>query len=154
MLGELIDRKKDTINTSNWKSVSPTQIENEIRHSPYISEAAVIGEGPKYLTALIEVDATARMDWAKSRGLPIAKYSDLADSEIVVRLIEAEVAKANSRLARAEQIKAFQILPEELSPENGVMTPRQLTVSSHFSCLSPADDFLQYFRKRSKLLLA
>jgi long-chain acyl-CoA synthetase len=99
--------------------VSPTQIENEIRLSPFISEAAVIGEGQKYLTALIEVDATA----TKSRDLQIAKYADLANSEIVVHMIEAEVAKANSRLARAEQIKSFRILPEELTPENGVMTP-------------------------------
>jgi long-chain acyl-CoA synthetase len=122
-LFKLIDRKKEIINTSNGKSISPTQIENEIRHSPFISEAAVIGEGKKYLTALIEVDATATMDWAKSRDLKIAQYSDLANSEVVVRMIEGEIAKANSRLARAEQIKAFRILPEELSPENGVMTP-------------------------------
>ncbi len=122
-LFKLVDRKKEIINTSNGKSVSPTQIENEIRHSPFISEAAVIGEGKKYLTALIEVDATATMDWAKSRDLPVKQYSDFAESEVIVHLIEAEVAKANSRLARAEQIKAFRILPEELSPENGVMTP-------------------------------
>jgi long-chain acyl-CoA synthetase len=120
---KLVDRKKEIINTSNGKSISPTQIENEIRHSPFISEAAVIGEGRKYLTALIEVDATATMDWVKSRDIKIEKYSDLAASEIVHRLIEAEIGKANGRLARAEQIKAFRILPEELSPENGVMTP-------------------------------
>lgn len=120
---KLVDRKKEIINTSNGKSISPTQIENEIRHSPFISEAAVIGEGRKYLTALIEVDATATMDWAKSRDIKIEKYSDLSTSEIVIRLIEAEIGKANGRLARAEQIKAFRILPEELSPENGVMTP-------------------------------
>lgn len=122
-LFKLVDRKKEIINMSNGKSVSPTQIENEIRHSPFISEAAVIGEGKKYLTALIEVDATATMDWAKARDIPVKQYSDFAESEAVVHLIEAEVAKANSRLARAEQIKAFRILPEELSPENGVMTP-------------------------------
>ena len=122
-LFKLVDRKKEIINMSNGKSVSPTQIENEIRHSQFISEVAVIGEGKKYLTALIEVDATATMDWAKSRDLPVKQYSDFAESEVVVHLIEAEVAKANSRLARAEQIKAFRILPEELSPENGVMTP-------------------------------
>jgi long-chain acyl-CoA synthetase len=121
-LFKLIDRKKEIINTSNGKSVSPTQIENEIRHSSFISEAAVIGEGRKYLTALIEVDATATMDWAKSRNLPITHYSEFASSEVVVRMIEGEIAKANSRLARAEQIKAFRILPEELSPETGVMT--------------------------------
>jgi len=120
---KLVDRKKEIINTSNGKSISPTQIENELRHSPFISEAAVIGEGRKYLTALIEVDATATMDWAKSRDDKIASYADLAGSEIVNRLIEAEIGKANGRLARAEQIKAFRILPEELSLENGVMTP-------------------------------
>lgn len=121
-LFKLVDRKKEIINTSNGKSISPTQIENEIRHSPFISEAAVIGEGKKYLTALIEVDATATMEWAKLRDPKVTKYSDLANSEVVVRMIEAEVGKANSRLARAEQIKAFRILPEELSPETGVMT--------------------------------
>ncbi|MCP9629000.1 AMP-binding protein [Rhodopseudomonas palustris] len=120
---KLVDRKKEIINTSNGKSISPTQIENELRHSPFISEAAVIGEGRKYLTALIEVDATATMEWAKSRDDKIASYADLAASEIVNRLIEAEIGKANGKLARAEQIKAFRILPEELSLENGVMTP-------------------------------
>ncbi|MBR0938250.1 long-chain fatty acid--CoA ligase [Bradyrhizobium jicamae] len=122
-LFKLVDRKKEIINTSNGKSISPTQIENEIRHSPFISEAAVIGEGKKYLTALIEVNAIATMEWARSRDLRIAQYSDLANSEIVVRMIEGEISKANSKLARAEQIKAFRILPEELTPENGVMTP-------------------------------
>ena len=121
-LFKLVDRKKEIINTSNGKSISPTQIENEIRHSPFISEAAVIGEGKKYLTALIEVDATATLDWAKSRDLKVKTYADLANSEIVVRMIEEEISKANSRLARAEQIKAFRILPEELSPDTGVMT--------------------------------
>ncbi|MGY3530673.1 hypothetical protein [Bradyrhizobium sp. USDA 4452] len=122
-LFKLVDQKKEIINTSNGKSISPTQIENEIRHSPFISEAAVIGEGKKYLTALIEVDAVATMEWARSRDLQIAQYADLANSEIVVRMIEGKIGKANSKLARAEQIKAFRILPEELSPENGVMTP-------------------------------
>lgn len=122
-LFKLVDRKKEIINTSNGKSISPTQIENEIRHSPFISEAAVIGEGKNYLTALIEVDATSTMEWARSRDLRIVQYSDLAESEEVVRMIEGEIAKANRRLARAEQIKAFRILPEELSVENGVMTP-------------------------------
>ncbi len=57
------------------------------------------------------------MDWAKSRDPDVKQYADLANSEIVNRMIEGEVAKANNRLARAEQIKAFRILPEELSPE-------------------------------------
>jgi long-chain acyl-CoA synthetase len=120
---KLVDRKKDIINTAGGKSISPAQIENELRQSQFISEAAVIGEGKKYLTALIEVNAITTMEWAKVRDKTVHKYSDLACSEVVIRLIEGEVAKANSKLARVEQIKAFRILHEELSPDTGVMTP-------------------------------
>jgi long-chain acyl-CoA synthetase len=119
---KLIDRKKELINTAAGKSISPVQIENELRQSPYITEAMVIGEGRKYLTALIEVDGTLTMDWARTRDASIAHYADLATSAIVNDLIRKEVEKANAKLARAEQIKAFRILPEELTPENGVMT--------------------------------
>lgn len=119
---KLIDRKKELINTAAGKSISPVQIENELRQSPYITEAMVIGEGRKYLTALIEVDGTLTMDWARTRDASIAHYADLATSAIVIDLIRKEVEKANAKLARAEQIKAFRILPEELTPENGVMT--------------------------------
>lgn len=118
----LIDRKKEIINTSGGKSISPAQIENELRQSPYISEAAVCGDGRKYLVALIEVDRIAMMDWAKDRVGTINNYSDLCMSEAVIHLIEGEVAKANQKLAQVEQIKAFRILHEELTVENGVMT--------------------------------
>lgn len=121
-LFKLIDRKKELINTAAGKSISPVQIENELRQSPYITEAVVIGEGRKYLTALIEVDGTFTLDWARSRDGSINLYADLATSGIVIDLIREEVEKANSRLARAEQIKDFKIIPEELTPENGVMT--------------------------------
>ncbi|WP_050986509.1 AMP-dependent synthetase/ligase [Rhizorhabdus wittichii] len=118
----LIDRKKEIINTSGGKSISPAQIENELRQSPYISEAAVCGDGRKYLVALIEVDRIAMMDWAKERVGTIDHYSDLCTSEAVIHLIEGEVAKANQKLAQVEKIKAFRILHEELTVENGVMT--------------------------------
>ncbi|WP_455180154.1 AMP-dependent synthetase/ligase [Azospirillum melinis] len=118
----IIDRKKEIINTSGGKSISPAQIENELRRSPYISEAAVCGDGRKYLVALIEVDRIAMTDWVKGRNETINDYADFCSSEAVIHLIEAEVAKANQRLAPVEQIKSFHILPEELSAENGVMT--------------------------------
>ncbi|PWC51665.1 AMP-dependent synthetase [Azospirillum sp. TSA6c] len=118
----IIDRKKEIINTSGGKSISPAQIENELRRSPYISEAAVCGDGRKYLVALIEVDRIAMTDWVKGRNETIDDYADFCSSEAVIHLIEAEVAKANQRLAPVEQIKSFRILPEELSAENGVMT--------------------------------
>ena len=118
----LIDRKKEIINTSGGKSISPAQIENALRQSPYISEAVVCGDGRKYLIALIEADRVAMMDWVRGRLGAIQNYSDLCTSEAVIHLIEAEVAKANQMLAQVEQVKAFRILPEELSVENGMMT--------------------------------
>lgn len=118
----LVDRKKEIINTSGGKSISPAQIENELRQSPFISEAAVCGDGRKYLVALIEVDRIAITDWVKGRDDAIRDYSDLCTSEAVVHLIEGEVAKANQKLAQVEQIKAFRVLHEELTVENGVMT--------------------------------
>lgn len=118
----LIDRKKDIINTAAGKSISPTQIENELRQSPYVSEAVVIGDGRKYLAALIEVNGIAVLDWLKARDESLQTHADFAQSELVNRLIEGEIAKANGRLARVAQIKAFRILPEELTPEKGVMT--------------------------------
>ncbi len=135
----IIDRKKEIINTSGGKSISPAQIENELRQSPYISEAAVCGDGRKYLVALIEVDRITMMDWAKDRVDSIKEYSDLCSSEAVIRLIEGEVAKANQRLAPVEQIKSFRILHEELSVENGVMTAtrkkRRKALNSRYSDL-------------------
>jgi len=119
----LIDRKKEIINTSGGKSISPAQIENEIRQSPYISEAAVCGDGRKYLVALIEVDSTTMMSWAQQRIEGLTSYADLCACESVIRLVEGELAKANQKLAQVEQIKCFKILHEELSVENGVMTP-------------------------------
>lgn len=120
---KLIDRSKEIIKTINGKTISPTQIENELRGSPYIAEAAVIGEGRKYLTALIEVDPTVGFRWAQEVDPAIASYADLSASARVKELLWAEVHKANRRLARAEQIKDFTILPEELTPEIGVVTP-------------------------------
>lgn len=119
----LIDRRKEIIKTSNGKTISPTQIENELRGSPNISEAVVIGEGRKYLTALIEVDPDIGLGWAKANDAEVQGYEDLCRSETTRLMISAEIERANRRLARAEQIKAFRILPEELSVQNGVVTP-------------------------------
>jgi len=83
----------------------------------------VFGHGRKYLTALVEIDAETVADWARSHDVAYTGFTSLATNPAVVRLIGAEIERANGELARAEQIKAFRILPEELSLENGVMTP-------------------------------
>jgi long-chain acyl-CoA synthetase len=113
----LVDRKKDILITAGGKNVSPSQIESRLRASPYISEAAVFGEGRKYLVALVEVDQDTVGEWARERGVVHAGYASLVGRPEVRRLIEREIERANADLARIEQVKAFRILPRELDPE-------------------------------------
>jgi long-chain acyl-CoA synthetase len=113
----LIDRARDFIVSSGGKTISPSFIENILRASPYVAEAVVFGHGRKYLTALIEIDAEAVADWARSHDVPYTGFKSLAESADVVALIAAEVARANGELARVEEIKEFRILPKALDPE-------------------------------------
>src|SRR6478736_1686866 len=113
----LVDRARDFIVTSGGKTISPSFVENILRASPYIAEAIVFGHGRKYLTALIEIEADTVADWARSHDVPYTGFTSLAGSADVVRLIGAEIDRANGDLSRAEQIKAFRILPKALDPE-------------------------------------
>jgi long-chain acyl-CoA synthetase len=113
----LVDRKKDILITAGGKNVSPSQIETCLRASPYISEAAVFGEGRKYLAALVELDEETVTEWARERGLAHTGYASLAAHPAVTQLLEAEIETANAGLARVEQVKAFRVLPRELDPE-------------------------------------
>jgi len=114
---KLVDRQKDLLVTAGGKNVSPAQVETVLRASPYVSEAAVFGEGRKYLVALLEIDYETVAEWARARALTHTGYASLVVHQEVTRLIEGEVAQANSALARAEQVKAFRLLPAELDPE-------------------------------------
>src|SRR5262249_31130820 len=114
---KLIDRKKATLITAGGKNVSPSVVENQLRASPYISEAAVFGEGRKYLVALLEADGETVAEWAREHGVVHTGYASLVGHPEVVELIEAEVRRANDDLTRVEQVKAFRLLPRELDPE-------------------------------------
>jgi long-chain acyl-CoA synthetase len=113
----LVDRARDFIVTSGGKTVSPAVIENQLRTSPFISEAVVFGHGRKYLTVLIEIDPETVADWARSHDVPYSGITGLVQSAEVEKLIGGEIEQANSQLARVEQIKLFRILPRPLDPE-------------------------------------
>ena len=117
--GELriVDRKKDIIITAGGKNVSPSRIETVLKSSPYVSEANVIGEGRKYLTALIELDVGTVSEWARANNVPYTSYGSLATNSSIYELVAREVERANCQLGRVEQIKAFRILDRELDPE-------------------------------------
>ncbi len=113
----LVDRARDFIVTSGGKTLSPSFVENALRASPYVAEAAVFGHGRKYLSALVEIDFDTVADWARANGAPYTGFTSLAQSAQVRRLIQGEIDKANAGLARVEEIKAFRILPKMLDPE-------------------------------------
>jgi long-chain acyl-CoA synthetase len=113
----LIDRARDFLVTSGGKTISPSFIENALRASPFLAEAVVFGHARKYLTALVEIDFDTVADWARSHDVAYTGFTSLAHHPGVQTLIGGEIDKANARLARAEQIKAFRILPKALDPE-------------------------------------
>ncbi len=113
----LVDRKKDILITAGGKNVSPSRIETVLKASPYISEVTVIGDGRRYLTALVEIDVGTVSEWARTNNVLYTSYTSLATHPAVVQLIGREVEKYNAELGRVEQVKAFRILDRELDPE-------------------------------------
>ena len=113
----IVDRKRDIFITQGGKNITPQPIEERLRTSSYIAEAIVIGDGRKYLVALIEIDEETVSQWARSCGLAYGGYADLVASPAVQKLIQGVVDTVNGQLARPEQVKAFRILPRALDPE-------------------------------------
>jgi long-chain acyl-CoA synthetase len=114
----LVDRKRDIMVTAAGKNLAPTNIENALKASPYISEAVVVADGRPYPTALIEIDADTVAEWARAQGIAYSDFASLVSHPRVVELIAREVDRANEQLARVEQVKKFRLLPRELDPEN------------------------------------
>lgn len=122
----ITDRKKDLIKTSGGKYVAPQKVEGTLKAAcPYCSQVVVHGEGRKYVTALIALDPEAITEWGEAQGHPTAQYEEFVASAAVRELIEGYVAAANKNLERWETIKRFEILPSELSVEEGEVTPSQ-----------------------------
>ncbi|MCL1598365.1 MAG: AMP-binding protein [Actinomycetia bacterium] len=122
---KIVDRIKHIIITSGGKNISPSEIENSLKTSPYVKEAMVIGDGRKYLTALIAIEYDVVGNWALRRQLPYTTYRDLAEKPEVVELIQSVINETNDKFARVEQIKKFRMIPKELDHEDGELTATQ-----------------------------
>ena len=133
----ITDRKKDIIITAGGKNLSPSEIENRIKVSPYIREAVVIGDKRKYLTALIGIESDTVGDWATRQSIPYTTYEDLSSKDEVNELVSTIVKDANKDFAQVETIKYFKLMPIELDHEDGQLTATQkvkrATISKQFS---------------------
>ena len=122
---KITDRMKDIIITSGGKNVSPSEIENSLKVSPFIKEAMVIGDRRKYLTALLAIEFETVGDWATRRGIPYTTYRDLSEKPEVIELMQKIVNETNAKLAHVEQIRKFRMIPKELDHEDGELTATQ-----------------------------
>jgi long-chain acyl-CoA synthetase len=122
---KIVDRIKHIIITSGGKNVSPSEIENSLKTSPYVKEAMVIGDGRNYLTALIGIEVDVVGDWATRRGIPYTTYRDLSEKPEVLDLIQGVVDETNKKFARVENIRKFRMIPKELDHEDGELTATQ-----------------------------
>ena len=120
---QITDRKKDLIITAGGKNIAPQNIENQLKFSPYINDAIVIGDGRKYLTALIMIDEDNVVKYAQDNRIPFTTYSDLSKNTEIKRLITTEVEKVNKTMASVETIKKFTIFDKRLDQEGGELTP-------------------------------
>jgi long-subunit acyl-CoA synthetase (AMP-forming) len=120
----LVDRKKELIINAAGKNMSPANIESALKaSSPLIGQAAVIGDGRSYNTALIVLDSDFAPAWASQRELPDASLEALAHDERMRAAVQEGVDAANAKLARVEQIKKFTIVEGDWLPGGDELTP-------------------------------
>ena len=117
------DRLKDIIITSGGKNVTPSLIESDLKFSPYIVDAMVIGDGRKYLTCLVMIDQDNVAKFAQDRQVPYTDFKSLTQTVEVQALVRAEIEAVNAKLARVEQIKDFRVIEDLLTAEDEELTP-------------------------------
>jgi long-chain acyl-CoA synthetase len=118
----ITDRKKDIIVTAGGKNVAPQNLENELKTSPYVSQALVVGDRRPYIAALITLDAEEIGRWAAAQGIE-GDLAALSRDERVRALVQEIVDEVNRERSRHEQIKRFAILPRDFTMEEGELTP-------------------------------
>ncbi|MGA0236954.1 MAG: AMP-dependent synthetase/ligase [Acidimicrobiales bacterium] len=122
---KIVDRIKHIIITSGGKNISPSEIENSLKTSMYVKEAMVIGDGRKFLSALIGIEMETVGDWALRNNIPYTTYRDLSEKPEVVELIQQVVTETNEKFARVENVRQFRMIPKELDHEDGELTATQ-----------------------------
>ena len=119
----ITDRMKDIIITAGGKNITPSEFENELKFSPYITDAVVIGDKRPYLTVIIMIDQENVEKYAQDNDVPFSNYASLTRSPEVQALIQSEIDRVNRKFARVEQVKKFFLLDTQLSAEDEELTP-------------------------------
>ncbi len=121
---KITDRKKEIFKTSGGKFITPQIIENKLKESSYIEQAMVIGEGHKFPAALIVPSFSALQAWCSRNNIKYTTNEEMIHQEVIIKKIQLQVDAINKDLAQYEMIKAFELLPQDLSIERGELTPK------------------------------
>ena len=119
----ITDRMKDIIITAGGKNVTPSEWENQLKFSPYVTDAVVIGDKRAFLTAIVMIDQENVERFAQERDIPFSNYASLTRAPEILELIQAEVDRVNKQFARVEQVKKFFLLDRQLTAEDEELTP-------------------------------
>ena len=118
-----MNRIKDIIITAGGKNVTPSEWENELKFSPYVTDAVVIGDARPYLVCIVMIDQENVEKYAQDHDVPFSNYASLTRAREVQDLIQAEIDATNAKFARVEQIKKFFLLDVQLTAEDEELTP-------------------------------
>jgi long-chain acyl-CoA synthetase len=120
---KITDRMKDIIITAGGKNITPSEIENQLKFSPYISDAVVIGDRRKFLSCLVMIDYDNVSKYAQDQNVPFTDFASLCRTREVRDLIWDEIERVNRNFARVESIKKFRMIEQQLTAEDDEVTP-------------------------------
>ena len=119
----ITDRMKDIIITAGGKNITPSEIENQLKFSPYITDAVVIGDKRPYLVALVMIDHENVERYAQDNAIPFSNFASLCRRPEIQELVQGEIDRVNKTFARVEQVKKFRLIEQKLTAEDEELTP-------------------------------
>ena len=119
---KIVDRLKDIMITAGGKNLTPSEIENTMKGSPFIKECVIVAEARKFVGALVMIDYETVGKWAEARRIPFTHFRSLVEHPEVRNLIDTEISQGNQRLAQVSQIRKFHLLTKELDHDDGEVT--------------------------------
>jgi long-chain acyl-CoA synthetase len=119
----ITDRMKDLIITAGGKNITPSEIENQLKFSPYIADAVVIGDKRRFLSCLVMIDHETVAQFAQEENVPFTNFASLCRAREVQDLIWAEIERVNKQFARVETVKKFRLIEQILTAEDEELTP-------------------------------
>jgi len=118
----IVDRLKDIMITAGGKNITPSEIENTMKASPFIKECIIVADARKFVSALVMIDFETVGKWAEARRLAFTHFRSLVETPEVRQLMDEEIARGNAHLAQVAQIRKFHLLTKELDHDDGEVT--------------------------------